>query len=89
MNKVMVFRHDNSDLEFRLAPMDVPDTVTMDNVENWLTRFGNLNAAFTVLEVSSRMTYTVKQKPPHPQAPEYYVERVSAFSIHDHEANGR
>lgn len=91
MNKVMVFRHDNSDLDFRLEPLDVPGTVTMDNVQEWLVENAAryLEDTYTVLEVSSRMTYYIKQKPPQPKDPEYYVEEVKEFSIFDHEQNGR
>lgn len=91
MNKVMVFRHDNSDLEFRLEPMNVPDTVTIDNVGEWLLdrTYKHVGDVFTIIEVGRTMTYTTKQKPPKPQPTEYYIEEVPEFSIFNHEQNGR
>lgn len=91
MSKVMVFRHDNRDLDFRLEPMNVPDSVTMDNVQEWLLErtYKNVGDVFIVIEVSRTTTYTMKQKPPEPQPIEHYVEETPEFSIFDHEQNSR
>lgn len=85
MNRVMVFRHDNSmALDFRLEPLYVPDNVTMDSVENWLlSRNYDSNDVFTVVEVDCMATYRIKQRPP--RTIEHYIERVKEFSIFNHE----
>ena len=91
MNKVMVFRHDNSDLNFMLQPLDVPDTVNMGNIQTWLLqKFNHIGVVYTVVEVASTVTYTIKHKIPKPSPPlEYCIEEVPEFSIFNHELNGR
>ena len=86
--RVMVFRHDNSDLDFRLEPLNVPGSVTMDNVTSFLMTLEKYpGEAYTVVEVGCEATYNVKQKPPHPQVPEYYVEVVSSPTEYDPRIN--
>ena len=88
MSKIMIFRHDNSDLDFRLEPLNVPDSVTMDNVKTWLMSWNyDSNDVFTVIEVGCTATYQIKQRPP--RTIEHYIERVPDFSIFNHEQNGR
>lgn len=90
MSKVMVFRNDDNGLELMLEPLDVPNTVTMDNVADWLLTLGkHYNTIYTVVEVSRTMTYKIKEKPQIIPPPETYVERVPEFSIFNHELNGR